>query len=89
VATCGAFMAHVCRVVRFISLQGLLSIRIFTTPSEMGDDLLAKSKRSNSTFIMLYLCNEMDVDYLVVQEMITISKKNYYNCIFSIGANLL
>jgi hypothetical protein len=75
VATCGAFMAHVCRVFRFISLQGLLSIRIFTTPSEMGDDLLAKSKCSNSTFIMLYLCNEMDVDYLVVQEMINISKK--------------
>jgi hypothetical protein len=29
-------------------------IRISTTPSEMGDGLIVVSKRSNSTFIMLY-----------------------------------
>jgi hypothetical protein len=42
----------------------------------MGDGLLTESKRSNSTFIMLYLCHEMDVNYLVVQEMINIFKHN-------------
>jgi hypothetical protein len=36
----------------------------------MGDGLIAESKRSNSTFIMLCLIHEMDVDYLVVIEMI-------------------
>jgi hypothetical protein len=29
-------------------------------------------KRSNSTFTMLYLVHEMDIDYLVVDEMINI-----------------
>jgi hypothetical protein len=37
-----------------------------------GWALLAESKRSNSTFIMLYLYHEMEVDYLVVEEMINI-----------------
>jgi hypothetical protein len=50
--------------------------------------LLAKSKHSNSSFIMLYLYHEMDVDYLVVDEMFNILKLIDYNCIFSIGANL-
>jgi hypothetical protein len=45
------------------------------TPSEMGDGLITVSKRSNSTFIMLYLYLEMDASYLVVDEMINISKK--------------
>jgi hypothetical protein len=36
-ATRGAFVAHVCRVVRFLPLQGCISIRISTTPSKMGD----------------------------------------------------
>jgi hypothetical protein len=39
----------------------------------MGDGLFAESKRSNSTFIML-LIQEMNVDYLVVEEMVNISK---------------
>jgi hypothetical protein len=30
------------------------------------------SKHSNSTFIMLYLIHEMDVDYLVVDELVNI-----------------
>jgi hypothetical protein len=58
------------------------------TPSEMGEGLITLSKHSNSTFIMLYLCHEMDADYLVVEEMINISKLFNYNCMFSIGANL-
>jgi hypothetical protein len=37
---------------------------------------------------MLYLYHGVDVDYLVVDEMINISKLFDYNCMFSIGANL-
>jgi hypothetical protein len=73
-ATHGAFVAHVCHVVRLFPLQGVLLIRISTTPSEMGDGLLAASEHSNSTFIMLYLVYEMDINYLVVDEMTNISK---------------
>jgi hypothetical protein len=47
VATRGAFVAHVCRVVKLLRLQGWLPIRISTTPSKMGDGLIAVSKRSN------------------------------------------
>jgi hypothetical protein len=57
-----------------ISLVTLYTIRISTTPSKMGDGLITVFKRSNSTFIMLYLYHEMDIDYLVVDEMINISK---------------
>jgi hypothetical protein len=39
----------------------------------MGDGLFAKSKCSNSTSIMVYLVHEMDIDYLVVDEMINIT----------------
>jgi hypothetical protein len=46
------------------------------------------SKCSNSTFIMLYLYHEVDVDYLVVDEMVNISKLLDHNCMFSMGANL-
>jgi hypothetical protein len=53
----------------------------------MGDGLIAASKRSNSTFIMFYLYLEMDVDYLVVDEIINISKLFDYTCMFSIGCN--
>jgi hypothetical protein len=65
-------MAHVCRVVRLFLLQGCILIRISMTPSEMGDDLIVEFERSNSTFIMLYLYHEMEVDYLVVEEIINI-----------------
>jgi hypothetical protein len=54
----------------------------------MGDGLIAESKRSNSTFIMLCLFMRMDIDYLVVDEMINISKLFDHNCMFSVGANL-
>jgi hypothetical protein len=39
---------------------------------KLGDGLLAESKRSNSTFIMLYLYHEMEFNYLIVKEMINI-----------------
>jgi hypothetical protein len=54
----------------------------------MGDGLTAESKRSNSTFIMLCLFMRMNIDYLVVDEMINISKLFDHNCMFSVGANL-
>jgi hypothetical protein len=38
----------------------------------MGGGLFAAPKRSNYTFIMLHLVHEMDIDYLVVNEMINI-----------------
>jgi hypothetical protein len=38
----------------------------------MGDGLFVGPKRNNYTFIMLYLVHEMDIDYLVVNEMINI-----------------
>jgi hypothetical protein len=55
------------------------------TPSDMSDGLFAESIRSNSTFIMLYLVHEMDIDYLVVDDMINISKLFYYTCMLRIG----
>jgi hypothetical protein len=51
----------------------------------MGDGLLAESKHSNSTFIMLYFIHKMDIDYLVVNEMINISKLFDYTCMPRIG----
>jgi hypothetical protein len=57
VATHGAFVAHVCRVVRFYPLQGVLLIRISTTPSEMGDGLFATSKHSNWTSFIIHMTN--------------------------------
>jgi hypothetical protein len=54
------------------------------TLSDMSDSCLLQSFSSNSTFILLYLYYEMDVDYLVVDEMINISKLFDYNCMFSI-----
>jgi hypothetical protein len=38
----------------------------------MGDGLFTAPKPSNYTFIMLYLVHEMDIDYLLVDEMINI-----------------
>jgi hypothetical protein len=56
---------------------------------DMSDSCPLQSFSSNCSFIMLYLCHEIDVDYLVVDEMVNISKLLYYNCMFSVGANLL
>jgi hypothetical protein len=71
-ATRVASVAHMCRVIRFIPLQGWLLIQISATPSYMGDGLFTVPKRSNYTFIMLYLVHEMDIDYLIVDKMINI-----------------
>jgi hypothetical protein len=60
-------------------------IQISMTPSDMGDGLIAESKHSNSTFIMLYLYHEMAIDSLVVDKMVNI-KKIDHNCMFSIGS---
>jgi hypothetical protein len=54
----------------------------------MGETCLLQLFSSNSIFIMLYLYHEMDVDYLVVEEMVNISKLFDYSCMFSVGANL-
>jgi hypothetical protein len=53
----------------YFPCKGVLLIQISMTPYKMGDGLLAASKRSNYTFIMLYLCQEMDVNYLIVEEI--------------------
>jgi hypothetical protein len=54
----------------------------------MGDGLFATPKRSNSTFIMIYLVHEMDIDYLVVDKMI-ISNLFDYTCMLRIGCKLI
>jgi hypothetical protein len=59
------------------------------TPSKIGDGLIVESKHSNSTFIILYLYHVMNVDYLVLDEMINISKLSDCTCMVSVGANLL
>jgi hypothetical protein len=46
--------------------------RVAATLSDMSDSCLLLSFRSNSTFIMLYLYHEMNVEYLVVDEMLDI-----------------
>jgi hypothetical protein len=84
VATHGAFVAHVCRVIRSFPLQGLKLSRVTVKPSNMGATCLLQSFNSNSTRIMLYLYHEMEVDYLVVNEMFHISKLIDYNCMFNI-----
>jgi hypothetical protein len=55
------------------------------TPSDMGDGLFAVFKRSNSTFIMLSLYHEMDIDYMVIDEMANASKLFDHNCMLRIG----
>jgi hypothetical protein len=50
-----------CRVIRF-SLARCKLIRISMTLSDISDTCLLLSFCSNSTFIMLYLYREMDVD---------------------------
>jgi hypothetical protein len=50
----------------------------------VGDGMSTMFKRSNSTFIML-LIQEMDLDYLVVEEMVNISKLFDSTCMLRIG----
>jgi hypothetical protein len=65
-------MAHVCHVVRLFPLQGLNWLESPRLPLDMGNTCPLQSFSSNYTFIMLYLVHEMDIDYLVVDEMINI-----------------
>jgi hypothetical protein len=58
------------------------------THSDMGDDLFVVFKHSNSTSYY-YLYHEMVIDYLVVDEMVIISKLFDYNCMLSIGCKPL
>jgi hypothetical protein len=39
-------------------------------PSDMSNTCALQSFSSNSTFIMIYLVHEMNIDYMVVDEMI-------------------
>jgi hypothetical protein len=50
------------------------------TLADMNDSCLLQPFSSNSTFIMLYLYHEMDVDYLVADEVINIK-----NCLVTIA----
>jgi hypothetical protein len=66
VATRGAFMAHVCCVVRLFPLQGRLLIQISVTPLEMGDACSPNLNVELSTSYY-YDDNYMDKnDYMVV-----------------------
>jgi hypothetical protein len=78
-------VAHVFCVVRLLPLQGLNWLESLRCPSDMGNTCLLQSFSSNSTFIMLYLVHEMDIDYLVVDEMINVSTLFDYTCMFSTG----
>jgi hypothetical protein len=44
---------------------GCILILVSTTLSDMSDDLVATSKHSNVTFIIVHLLYEDDVDYFV------------------------
>jgi hypothetical protein len=66
-----------CQVV---TLQGFKLTQVSATLSNMSDTCLLPSFSSNSIFIMLYLYHEMDVNYLVVDEMINIK-----NCLITIA----
>jgi hypothetical protein len=63
--------------------------RVFAIPSDMGNKCQLQSFSSNSTFIMLYLYHEMEIDCLVVEEMILISTLFDYNYMFNIGCKLM
>jgi hypothetical protein len=81
VAACVAFVAHVCRVVRFIPLQGWLLIRISVTPLDMGDGLFVESKCRIINFIY---CddNYMDGDdYLVVMVYVNKYCLDIFSCL--------
>jgi hypothetical protein len=46
--------------------------RVSTIPSDMDNTCPLQSFSNNSTFIMIYLVHEMDIDYMVVDERINI-----------------
>jgi hypothetical protein len=69
-------MIHVCHVYYLARFK---LARVSTIPSDMGNTCPLQSFSSNSVVIILYLYHEMGVDYLIVEEMILISKLFDYN----------
>jgi hypothetical protein len=55
-----------------ITLARFKLSRVSVIPSDMGNTCPLQSFSSNSTFIIIYLVHEMDIDYMVVDEMINI-----------------
>jgi hypothetical protein len=55
-----------------ITLARFKLARVSTIPSDMGNTCPLQSFSSNSTFIMICLLHEMDIDYMVVDEMLNI-----------------
>jgi hypothetical protein len=55
-----------------ITLARFKLSRVSVIPSDMGNTCTLQSFSSNSTFIIIYLVHEMDIDYMVVDEMINI-----------------
>jgi hypothetical protein len=55
---------------QFITLARFKLARVSVIPSDMSNTCALQSFSSNSTFIMIYLVHEMNIDYMVVDEMI-------------------
>jgi hypothetical protein len=72
VATRGALPGRVWRVIRLLSLQGFNWLESPRLPLDKGNTCPLQPFSSNSTFIMIYLVHEMDINYMVVDEMIHI-----------------
>jgi hypothetical protein len=66
-----------CQVVILASFK---LAHVTMTHSDMSDSCLLQSFSSNPTSIMLYLYHEMDVNYLVVDKVISIK-----NCFITIA----
>jgi hypothetical protein len=63
-------MTHMCRVVRWLPLQGYKLIQIIMTLSDISDSCLLQSFNSNVTFIMLIMIMRMAFTTLLVNELI-------------------
>jgi hypothetical protein len=67
VATCVAFLAHVCHVVRLIPCKVIL-IQIFVTPSDMGEAcLLCLNVEVLYHHVHMRFMVRFNYDYLVVE----------------------
>jgi hypothetical protein len=69
-ATLGVFVTPVCRVVRWLPLQGYKLIVISVTLSDMSDSCLLQSFLSNITFIMLMNFMRMTLTTLLLNGLI-------------------
>jgi hypothetical protein len=72
---CHSWCLHDLRVscCHVVILARFKLTRVTATLSDMSDTCLLQSFSSNSTFLMLYLYHEMDVDSLVVDEVLHIN----------------